>query len=69
MPKTNKEFWLQKFEANRQRDARAIWSLRRAGYRIVMVWECETRDPFVLFLRLSKIFKSGRVGVRKSIDH
>jgi len=41
IPKRNRYFWLAKFEANRSRDKRAISRLRRAGFTIVLIWECE----------------------------
>ncbi|MDG9924479.1 MULTISPECIES: DNA mismatch endonuclease Vsr [unclassified Pseudomonas] len=42
-PKTRQEFWLPKFEANIQRDARKEAQLRELGWRVLVVWECETR--------------------------
>lgn len=44
-PTRNKEFWLRKFEANVARDVKVQASLRASGYRVVVVWECETEDP------------------------
>jgi DNA mismatch endonuclease (patch repair protein) len=41
VPKRNRDFWLAKFEANRKRDKRAISGLRRAGFTVVLIWECE----------------------------
>lgn len=41
VPKNNRAFWEAKFAANRARDARALRALRRAGYRVAVVWECE----------------------------
>ncbi len=41
VPKTNTDFWTRKFRDNRRRDAQAIRSLRRSGYYVVIVWECE----------------------------
>jgi DNA mismatch endonuclease (patch repair protein) len=41
VPKRNRRFWAEKFEANRKRDAHAIAALRRLGYRVVVIWECE----------------------------
>ena len=41
VPKTNAAFWRGKFRDNRARDARAIRALRRAGFRVAIVWECE----------------------------
>jgi len=41
IPKRNRDFWLAKFEANRNRDKRAISRLRRFGFTVVLIWECE----------------------------
>src|SRR5688572_18971517 len=41
IPKANREFWRTKFSDNRKRDARAITALRRAGFRVILIWECE----------------------------
>ena len=54
MPKANAAFWRDKFATNRRRDAKAIRSLRREGFRVVLVWECETRETGRLRARLAK---------------
>ncbi|WP_405285755.1 very short patch repair endonuclease [Gaopeijia maritima] len=41
-PKTRVEFWTKKFEANVQRDRSSEEKLRRLGYHVLTVWECET---------------------------
>jgi DNA mismatch endonuclease (patch repair protein) len=53
-PKTNREFWLNKFSANRKRDRRVRKELRNAGWRTFVVWECWTRDkePELRLMRL-----------------
>lgn len=43
-PSRNRQFWLDKFEANVARDMRVQAALREEGYRVVVVWECETQD-------------------------
>jgi DNA mismatch endonuclease, patch repair protein len=43
VPSRNRSFWLAKFEANRIRDAGKILRLRRQGFRVLIVWECELR--------------------------
>jgi DNA mismatch endonuclease (patch repair protein) len=40
IPKTRRDFWVQKIGANRQRDARNLILLRDAGWRVMTVWEC-----------------------------
>ena len=43
-PKTRPEFWQKKFEANIARDRRAVASLAAQGWRVITIWECDTRD-------------------------
>ncbi len=38
-PKSNQEYWLPKLEENRQRDERQNAALRRAGWKVIRVWE------------------------------
>jgi DNA mismatch endonuclease (patch repair protein) len=43
-PRTNVPFWSAKFEANVRRDKAKTRALRRRGLRVLVVWECQTRD-------------------------
>lgn len=52
MPKTNVAFWAQKYQANIERDSRKEAQLRALGWRVVVIWECETRDICALRERL-----------------
>jgi DNA mismatch endonuclease (patch repair protein) len=54
-PKTRTAFWTEKFAANTARDARAQAELERRGWRVHVVWECETKSgaylpPLLAFL-------------------
>jgi DNA mismatch endonuclease, patch repair protein len=40
-PKTNREFWREKLDRNRERDRDAVEALQAMGWRVVTVWECE----------------------------
>lgn len=42
--KTRPEFWNAKFARNVERDARVTEELRTAGWRLLVIWECETKD-------------------------
>jgi DNA mismatch endonuclease (patch repair protein) len=44
MPKSRPEFWRQKFRENVRRDRRAVFQLNGLGWRVIVIWECETRD-------------------------
>ena len=41
MPKNNAAFWRQKLTGNKARDRRVNRALRRAGWAVVRIWECE----------------------------
>lgn len=43
-PRTRAEFWQTKFDRNVERDAAAISALEALGWRVIVVWECETRQ-------------------------
>ena len=51
-PRSNVEFWQEKFARNVERDARKENELKIAGWNVEVVWECETRDPETLKERL-----------------
>lgn len=48
VPSSNTEFWTTKFVANVERDARKTRELEEAGWRVAVIWECETRDQSTL---------------------
>src|SRR3989440_8460926 len=43
VPATNAKFWQTKRLSNVERDRRNLSALRRAGWRVMIVWECETK--------------------------
>ena len=43
-PKTNSEFWVEKFDRNIVRDVRTREQLEKLGWRVIVVWECELRS-------------------------
>lgn len=47
-PKSRPDFWLPKLERNRSRDRENIEALEKAGWGVLVVWQCETRDPKTL---------------------
>lgn len=53
-PKSNLPFWQAKFEGNVQRDRIAARRLRKLGWRVVVVWECQTTDTAALAKRLTE---------------
>lgn len=54
LPKSNQEYWLNKLKRNVERDAVNIKLLETAGWKVLVIWECETKDIDNLSLKLRK---------------
>lgn len=52
MPRSRQDYWIPKFQRTRERDKTNAAILRAAGWKILIVWECETNDEVVLRRRL-----------------
>ena len=52
MPSTRTAFWIKKLEGNKTRDAANRRKLRRLGWDVLTIWECQTRDTHKLKERL-----------------
>ncbi len=48
LPKTNRKFWRTKIAANQARDARVSSRLRRKGWSVIRVWECDVAKESTL---------------------
>ena len=44
-PKSNRTFWRRKFSANKKRDLLVTRALRRAGWRVLRIWEHNLSRP------------------------
>lgn len=51
-PKTRVRFWSDKFSQNVARDRRNEDALRRLGWQVLVIWECETRNETAVEKRL-----------------
>ena len=59
VPKTRTDWWLNKINTNKANDARVIKALKKEGWKIINVWECNLKSAKVektlnnLFKKLS----------------
>lgn len=44
MPKSRIEFWWEKLEANKRRDAENIRRLKELGWHVLVIWECQMKE-------------------------
>ncbi len=42
-PASNEDYWRRKFQRNVRRDRSAVRQLRRLGWGVSIVWECQTK--------------------------
>lgn len=48
VPKSRVEFWEAKLTANRNRDKKNLRKLKKLGWSILVIWECELGDEGLL---------------------
>lgn len=53
-PKTRRKFWERKFNSNVTRDRFVQRTLRSAGWRVLIIWECQINRQSILTKRLVK---------------
>ena len=59
-PKSRTEYWQDKFESNVRRDKKNAALLRKQGWLVLTVWECETKKVKELEAKLAQAFKKRR---------
>jgi DNA mismatch endonuclease (patch repair protein) len=58
VPKTRTEWWLTKINSNKANDVKALKALKKEGWKIITLWECELRPTTfekTLFSLLKKL--------------
>ena len=44
LPSSNVKFWREKITGNKERDSRVQKQLRREGWRVLTLWQCQIKD-------------------------
>lgn len=68
LPSSNQAYWSEKIAANQVRDAHKIAELRGLGWRVAVVWECETKGSN-LVRTTSTMVEIIRDGASPEISH
>lgn len=58
LPKSREEFWRAKIDRNRERDKANLELLEDAGWRVLVVWQCELKYLDVLKKRLYEFIEA-----------
>jgi len=56
-PATRAKFWQDKRQGNVERDKRNLKELRFAGWKVLVVWECQIKKPEKLINKILKFLK------------
>jgi DNA mismatch endonuclease (patch repair protein) len=56
-PATHTKFWQDKRRGNVECDKRNLRKLRLAGWKVLVVWECQIKKPEKLINKISKFLK------------
>lgn len=57
-PVANAEYWQAKRDQNARRDRRNLRALRREGWAVLTIWECQMRDPLRLTRRIARFLSA-----------
>jgi len=60
-PATHRAFWEKKLNSNIARDKNNIEHLRKRGWKVLVVWQCETGNTNSLSRRIQKFLAAGGV--------
>ena len=60
VPVTNETYCKNKRLANVERDRRNLASLKRDGWHVMIVWECETKKPNHLLKRIGRFLAGSK---------
>ena len=57
LPQTSRSFWKKKIKGNAARDKAIKIKLRKMGWRILTIWQCQTKDLEKLVKRIGTFIK------------
>lgn len=60
-PRSNTEYWHPKLARNVERDQRQLEALTGAGWKVMVIWECEVRGQEALRKRLIQFLGPARM--------
>jgi len=57
IPKSNRAFWRSKIAKNRKRDQTVSRELRKQGWKVIRIWEHDTKDTARITKKLTTLLK------------
>jgi DNA mismatch endonuclease (patch repair protein) len=67
IPQSNRAYWLKKLGQNKKRDKTNLAQLKKIGWRTLIIWECEIREPNNVAKRIKSFLGQKHQSLKKSI--
>lgn len=67
LPQTNFEFWKNKIAGNTQRDKLTQRKLKKSGWRVIIIWQCQLKNKSLLGETLKRLVN--RIKSQSSNSH
>lgn len=56
-PKSRLSYWKPKLDANKLRDEKNVRALESSGWKVLVIWQCETKDKAALFATIDNFLR------------
>jgi DNA mismatch endonuclease, patch repair protein len=66
IPKSNAEYWVPKLRRNQDRDQNNLAALVADGWKLLVIWECETKDPRLVSSRIQSFLGKRNRNAKRS---
>ena len=66
MPKSHLDFWKPKLDGNVARDKQQRAALKRMGWTVMVVWECQTRDQTMIDAIAARVRENSKTPSRRA---
>jgi DNA mismatch endonuclease, patch repair protein len=57
LPKSNIEYWVSKISSNMNRDKKKNLELKKLGWNVIIIWECQIKNSDIRILKLNKLIE------------
>jgi DNA mismatch endonuclease (patch repair protein) len=68
-PKTNVAFWQAKFDRNVSNDRKHARELRKLGWQVLTIWECQLKTPERVLQRIERQLAGRDTPMRRGPNH
>jgi len=58
LPKGRQDFWVPKLDENKRRDLENEEKVRQIGWKSLVIWECELKNPAMIEEKIRKFLES-----------